>query len=70
MTNPTIAEFLVRDRQRQLEATARQFRQAQQLPVTQRAPLRAGAGRLLVRAGLRLARVDPRYAPPPGLVRS
>ena len=64
MRNPTATEVLVHDRQLRLEDAARRYRQAQQLPVTQRAPLRAGAGWMLVRAGLRLAHADPVGAAP------
>jgi hypothetical protein len=60
MTLHTTTQILVRDRQRRLEDAADRYRQAHQLPVAARAPLRTGAGWLLVRAGLRLAAVDRR----------
>jgi hypothetical protein len=58
MTTLTITEALVRDRQQRLQEAARQYRRAHEVPAARRAPLRAGAGWMLVRAGLRLAQVD------------
>jgi len=69
MTNPPITEALVRDRQQRLEDAASRYRRAHEVPVARRAPLRAGAGWMLVRAGLRLAEVD-RLGPPATLAHS
>jgi hypothetical protein len=68
MRNVTTTEIRVRDRQHRLEEAATRYRQLHQLPVAHRAPLRAGAGWMLVRAGLRLAEVD-RHHPPATLAR-
>jgi hypothetical protein len=59
MRNLTTTEMLVRDRQHRLEDAANRYRLAHQAALVERAPLRAGAGWMLVRAGLRLAQVDP-----------
>ena len=63
MRSPTTTEVLVRDRQHRLEDAAARYRRAHELPIARRAPLRAGAGWMLVRAGLRLAEVDRRRLP-------
>ena len=69
MTNLSITESLVRDRQQRLQEAASQYRRAHEVPAARRAPLRAGAGWILVRAGLRLADVD-RHRPPATLAHS
>jgi hypothetical protein len=55
----TMTQMLVRDRQHRFEQTAANYRLRRQLPLSHRAPVRTGAGWLLVRVGLRLAHVDP-----------
>jgi hypothetical protein len=54
-----ISEALMRDRQRRLHQDAAFAWQVSQVRAARRTPLRMGAGRLLVRAGLRVAHVDP-----------
>ena len=70
MRNDILTQTLVRDRQLRLEDAASRYRQFHELPATHRAPLRSGAGWMLVRAGLRLARVDRRFPAPSNLARS
>ncbi len=69
MRNLTTTEALVHDRQRRFEAAASRYRQVHELPVARRAPLRAGAGWMLVRAGLRLAQIDQLTQAPTSLAR-
>jgi hypothetical protein len=61
MTNAYISGKLAEERRRELEDAAHRYRLAHQSTARRRVPLRAGAGRVLVRAGLRLARVDRPY---------
>ncbi|MDQ1356904.1 MAG: hypothetical protein QOF20_490 [Acidimicrobiaceae bacterium] len=58
MRNLTTIDALVLDRQHRFEDAATRYRQSHELPVARRAPFRAGAGWMLVRAGLRLAQID------------
>jgi hypothetical protein len=62
--NITMTQLLARDRRHRIEQTAASYRLQRQLPLAHRAPVRTGAGWLLVRVGLRLAHVDP-FTPAP-----
>jgi len=62
----SVTNRLARDRQRRFEQTAASYRLQRQRPPAHRAPVRTGAGWLLVRVGLRLAHIDP-FMPAPAL---
>jgi hypothetical protein len=62
--NLTMTQMLARDRQRRFQQTAASHRLQRQLPPAHRAPVRTGAGWLLVRVGLRLAHIDPHMSGP------
>ncbi|HEX3425974.1 MAG TPA: hypothetical protein VHT30_07575 [Acidimicrobiales bacterium] len=64
MENFSTTQILVGDHRRRLEGAADQYRLVRQLPPARRAPLRTEAGWMLVRAGLRLARIDAFRAAP------
>jgi hypothetical protein len=64
--NITMTQMLARDRRRRFEQDAVSYRRQRQLPLARRAPVRTGAGWLLVRVGLRLAHIDP-FMPGPAL---
>lgn len=59
MTISSISEILMRERQRGLEEAAERYRQVRQHSIPRPGPIRAGAGRLLVRVGMRLGHLDP-----------
>ena len=64
MTNPMVMELMMQDRQRQVEHAAARSWQLAELRPPRRMPLRAGAGWMLLRAGARLADVDPSLLAP------
>jgi hypothetical protein len=64
--NITMTQMLARDRQHRFEQAAANYRLQRQFPLAHRAPVRTGAGWLLVRVGLRLAHIDP-FMPPSAL---
>ena len=64
MTNPMVMELMMQDRQRQVAHAAARDWQRDRRPRPSRAPLRTGAGWLLLRAGARLADLDPSVVAP------
>ncbi|MGH9124551.1 MAG: hypothetical protein ACRDZ8_07475 [Acidimicrobiales bacterium] len=64
MTNPLVMELIMQDRQRQVAQAAARDWQRDRFPKPRRAPLRTGAGWVLLRAGARLADLDPSVLAP------
>jgi hypothetical protein len=61
MTQPILSEALMRDREHRVAIATEHAWQLHQPRRARGAALRTGMGRLLVRAGLRLARLDPTH---------
>jgi hypothetical protein len=59
MVNSFAAEFLARERQQELRATADRARRARKARASSHQGIRARAGWVLVHAGIRLALTDP-----------